>query len=191
MVIIVEGMDRCGKSTIIKKIRKYFVYHNWNQLTFLKGTGNKEQDLQTNIDAINLVKTALYNDIDLILDRSWYSEIVYSSIYRGYLQDILLVKERELLYAFSHQIYLIMLIDRKKNLIKREDGESITNIDHARLYVREHQKFQSVIKNCVIPEKNILVIDESKLFSLECVWHSVKSFLKRGVVDELDKQFVN
>ena len=96
-VIIVEGMDNTGKSTMIDRLIKYFgrtdgidaekqiyVKH------LVKPDGETDIERATNIDITNFnLATFLINAHKenkykyIILDRAWYSEYVYGQLYRN------------------------------------------------------------------------------------------------------------
>lgn len=75
MFIILEGPDGSGKSTLAKKISKqtgYEIHH------FSYPKSEEEKSLMFDM-YLDFIRT---ND-NVILDRAWYSEIVYGSIVRN------------------------------------------------------------------------------------------------------------
>lgn len=75
MVIILEGCDKCGKSTLAKVLSEktgYPIVH------FGAPKDRKECD-----EMFDMYRDYLGTHDDVILDRSWYSDLVYGPIFRG------------------------------------------------------------------------------------------------------------
>ena len=94
-VIIVEGMDNTGKSTIIEQIVDFLANTNNIDRNRIFVKHLDKPDGSTNIDKISNIDITNYNLATfllkakkkqlydyIILDRSWYSEYVYGQIYR-------------------------------------------------------------------------------------------------------------
>lgn len=74
MIIIVEGPDGSGKSTLAEKLSKqtgYFIVHR----SAPKSDEEKAMMMQ-------MYKQAILDATDIILDRCWYSEMVYGPVMR-------------------------------------------------------------------------------------------------------------
>jgi thymidylate kinase len=75
MIIIIEGIDGSGKSTLaasISRQTKYPVVH----MSYPKTEDERAEMIDKYVDLLK-------NNTNLILDRSWYSEMAYGSTMRG------------------------------------------------------------------------------------------------------------
>lgn len=122
MKIIVEGLDRCGKTSLIENLIKHY------KLPFMKlhFYGPPFKDINKNVE----FDTVLYTDMvkvfdvfdNVIADRSHLGALVYSPLYRNNNGYHVLELDKQL----PSDVILITLIDNAENLIERDDGESFT-----------------------------------------------------------------
>jgi len=125
MKIIIEGIDNVGKDTQIRNIIKHFevpfqVLHYYgcpikNAGMNIKFTKKLYQDMFWNIKENDYV----------ICNRSHLGETVYAPIYRSLGADWIFNLEKEYTDAYDDLI-LITIIDKAKNVIKRDDGLSLS-----------------------------------------------------------------
>jgi len=125
MNIILEGTDGTGKSTTIQNLLNYFTGENEKLFTVIYNTGVKMED-EYRYDYMiqtykNMWKTCRKLD-HIIFDRSHISESVYAEMYRGQNTDELFKVEMKA----PEDTYLIMLTDNIENLLKKEDGLSLS-----------------------------------------------------------------
>ena len=165
-VIIVEGMDNTGKSTMIKKLVDFLVKMNNidEKRIFVKHLdkpeGSTNIDKISNIDIINynlamfLLKAKKENLYDyIILDRAWYSEYVYGQLYRHRSEEDVYNKIKILEnivssffigYGYSISI-LIFLSTDIDFFINHEDGNSLSKGDNQKeLIIKEKQLFTDI-----------------------------------------------
>lgn len=127
MVIIIEGPDNVGKSTLIRNIKNHYnkniianlAYSNVKQATPHEHI-NYSKLLYKNMFELCNFQSKVLNNI-MILDRSHIGEMVYSPLYRNYSGDYVLDIEKE--FDLSNY-FLITLTDLAENLIDRDDGLS-------------------------------------------------------------------
>lgn len=128
--IILEGPDRVGKDTQLKLLLPKLINLPTHIIHYSFFSGLKNEDL------LKYNKT-LYKDLfllceqsknrNLIFNRSHLGEYVYGFLYRNYNVDYVFEIEKEFKNKnFWKNIYLIVLIDDKNNLIQREDGKSFS-----------------------------------------------------------------
>ena len=132
--IIVEGTDRCGKSTLIQNLKNKF---NSNTLHALHYSAVKQTDSDDVVryseklynemfTLMNFVDFSSYNS-GVICDRSHLGEKIYGPIYRGYTGDYVFDIEKKFENKhFWNRLFLITLYDNPENLIDRDDGLSFT-----------------------------------------------------------------
>lgn len=138
MIVILEGPDNVGKSSITKEVHKLLVENNYlvHQLHYSSIPGlslekNKIYSKKLYIDMFETLMTRTYQsnyNVAFILDRSHIGEMIYSPMYRKYSGDYVL--DIECYYTkfleFWNSIYLITIIDSPENLIARDDGLSFS-----------------------------------------------------------------
>lgn len=133
MIIVVEGPDNVGKSTLINNIKnevKDILFHTIHYGSIKHNS--VEECIEYNKELYNsmfsLMKASSNLDrTGLIFDRSHLGEMVYGNIYRGYTGEYVLdIEEKYKQEKFFKNVYLITLTDEPENLIKREDGLSFS-----------------------------------------------------------------
>lgn len=124
--IVVEGMDRCGKDTLIKGLRK--LIQNPHILDFHCSTPPRGADAHKwsyeHYDAILKHSTGMVlgHGWDVIANRCHLGETVYGPMYRGTDPSFVWLLESE--YCSHKDAWLIVLVDDGENVVSRDDGES-------------------------------------------------------------------
>lgn len=123
MIIIVEGPDGAGKSTLIKRIEKEFFNKKANIFRFS----------DTSDISFNDYKEKLETDVDnIIIDRFNLSEDVYSTVYQRHPKNSLLdhlkvfslVEDLDVIYIILYSSNLNLLYERCH---QRGDTEKVYN----------------------------------------------------------------
>lgn len=140
-ILIVEGQDRCGKTSFIK--------------SYLKGLTNTKMIVihcdapPRNVDDVNLWSMRRYNNLmrecrnlwnrgyDVILDRSHIGEYVYGNIYRGTNPDWVFDLHQNIFFRSNSLDYYsddlvpnvksLVFTDLPENLVSRDDGNGLTS----------------------------------------------------------------
>ena len=199
-LIILEGGDRLGKSTIIEKLCKAVNYDNVCVRHFGKPpkglTPEEFTKFQFNafhreLNLFNLVNSrsqeySYYPEV-MIWNRSHLGEYVYSQMFRGgkpeVLKNMLLDFERGFI---SHDVYLITLTADPYFFLLREDGNSFSqNLEDK---TKELQLFKEAHDFSIIANKIVIKVDQEindyeikgiKLFrSKKDIFKEVKEFVK-------------
>lgn len=180
MVIIICGLDRCGKSTQIEKIRNYFSEKNieTNVIHYEQVNTTKEhQEAASRIRYDDMLKTAnelSKNKSVMIYDRAHLGEYVYSPIYRNYSGEYVFELEKKYETVMDKAI-LFLFTDRPENLLSREDGLSFSSkIENKQ---KEIILFTEAFNKSNIKHKyhiDIDGLDENK------VWEIVKSKIEEN-----------
>lgn len=124
-VYIVEGQDRCGKSTVVDLLRRNI--KNPKIIVIHSAKPPKDVDLEewTLAHYYNLNKTVYFlvqEGYDVILDRSYLGETVYGPLYRSVSIPL---KTLELSNAIKQE--LIVLVDDASSIASRSDGLSMSD----------------------------------------------------------------
>lgn len=173
-LIIVDGMDNTGKSTLIARLTK--VLESLGNTTITIHSQKPPKDIAPEdtsayqhkyyLDLINMLATLKserkYDYI--ILDRGWISEYVYGPLYRNRgKQEIVednIVLDKKILSLFNipSDVYLIMLLGSTKFLLSREDGKSLSDNDE-NLIELERTEFEKGFDYSLIDKKIYYEVD--------------------------------
>lgn len=130
MLLIIEGMDNCGKSTLINQLRKdYFtrprtiVHHSSsppNDTDMPDLWESRHYD-----DLFSTFKELVENDIyDVLLDRFHLGAIVYGAKYRQSPPGPIRSIDEHHLSDYNNAA-LLLLTDSYDGIMERDDGDSI------------------------------------------------------------------
>lgn len=192
-LIILEGGDRLGKSTLIKGLCEHFNYDNVTIRHFGKPSKGmtseevlkfqfkafkKEMKLFHRIYARSIDAYSYYPEI-MIWNRSHLGEYVYSQMFREgnpeVLKKMLLEYERGFI---SHCVYLITLTADPEFFNSREsDGHELSKTLEQK--TKELELFKEAHEFSIIPRKLLLKVDENGFFRpKEDIYTEVLVFLK-------------
>ena len=173
-LIIVDGMDNTGKSTLIARLTK--VLESLGNTTITIHSQKPPKDIAPEdtsayqhkyyLDLINMLTTLKserkYDYI--ILDRGWISEYVYGPLYRNrskqeIVEDNIVLDKKVLsLFNIPSDVYLIMLLGSTKFLLSREDGKSLSDNDD-NLIELERTEFEKGYDYSLIDKKIYYEVD--------------------------------
>ena len=202
-VIIVEGMDNTGKSTMIDRLIKYlnrkdgidadkqiYVKH------LVKPDGENAIERATNIDITNFnLATFLINAHKenkykyIILDRAWYSEYVYGQLYRNRQEHeirkrVQNIEEYLNNYFFKHidtvSFHLLIFLATDPNFyIKHEDGQSLSIGNEQRdLIIKEMSLFTNIAYMANVENKGIILVNNGSEFLTEdTIFKKIKNII--------------
>lgn len=175
MLIIIEGPDRTGKDTLIKNINRYFDIPFLNVHSFGFGLPPKEEKRRAKkvYNALMTTFLGIYGG-HIIWNRSYLGEYVYGKIIRNYDFNIEEFEDNFKYTELFKTAKLIMLIDSPLNLVKREDGNSLSNGDLLTTKIQEVQRFKDVFDKTQICDKILIDIRDK---NTDDVFNGVKEFL--------------
>lgn len=150
-LIIVEGPDRCFKSSAIEHIRKNLI-KDPRIITIHCSSPPRVSNVEewTNAHYLHLINQTLCNRGTMILDRSHLGEHVYGTIYRGGKCSNAIFNYDKVLE--TEDASLILLTDTIENRISREDGLSQSKHD-SNLMQQEHDLFIEAFNRTSIKKK--------------------------------------
>lgn len=165
-IIIIEGQDNTGKDTLISSIKEYFNNLKIKEIHCLrpKHKHNIDAAIEQDNYYLELVDNIIenkYNSDIIILNRSWYSEYVYGSIYRerdrNYVKNIILRFEEKLQ---NFDVSYIQLLSNDVNLlIKNDDGKSLAD-NNENIMTIEHMYFKEIFDASTIKNKKLIIVND-------------------------------
>ena len=178
-LIIVEGLDNTGKTTLVNRLNTVLTnLNNKVHIIHLEKPPKtvKDEDIvsytKTYYDTIisQLTDPKIYNLYDyIIIDRCHLSEYVYGPIYRH--RDKLDIVEDNLLYEYklfdkyknlnikNSNIFLFLLMsDDNDFLINHDDNKSLSNCDHSKINA-EREEFYKAYEMSLIDNKYIFYVN--------------------------------
>lgn len=193
MILIFEGMDRCGKDTQIRNVTKHLIEKNSNKSVHVMHYSSLPITFEPSdplsygriaaiqyLDMFRIMDLVSNNtDIHLILNRAHLGEMVYGFIYRHYdaswiFSDIEL-HFKELL----KKIKLIVLVDSSlKSVTERDDGLSLSNKDLDKAQIEVDRFILAYNKSHI---KNKLLID-IKSNDMEETQKEILEFVDKNVL---------
>ena len=177
-LIIVEGMDNTGKTTLINRLEKTLVNSTETPskvkiIHLTKPPKDIPKDeiesyMNTYYDTITsqLLDNHIISLYDyIILDRGYLSEYVYGPLYRNRNElDITvnnLIYEKKLINFYKDNVILILLNSTSNTFLKNnEDNESLSNINDKLLNIKK-KKFFEEFKNSIICNKKLYNVNKS------------------------------
>jgi thymidylate kinase len=173
-IYIIEGLDRLGKSTLIKNIQHRFGFYqviHFGKPEMLDkyqieacGPGNDFDKSYT----LKLYQEASFKNMfrlmsspitgtRVIFDRAHLGELVYAPMYRGYSGDYVMELERIYAMEYSHRVRMILLTEdfsTSKHFV--EDGDSFDPTKRQ----EEQEKFIKAFNASIIPDKRIVCVTD-------------------------------
>jgi thymidylate kinase len=135
MLILVEGLERCGKTTTVNYLRsvidnpRIIVHHSAKPP---KGLTRQQAQTWSAIhytETMGMFSKLSENGWDIIMDRAHIGEYVYGHMYRRNDKNDRYIFETEHFIDIS-KTYLVLLTDDPHSVYSREDGQSLsTNVD--------------------------------------------------------------
>ena len=162
MIVIIEGMDRCGKSTLVDSLRKYvltdpgtIVHHSVSPPKDAKDPNKWELDNYRAL--IDFASDANDRGQSVLFDRFHLGAYVYGVKYRGQSESIIIEIE-EGLSSFTKEAILITLVDYPSAIVERDDDDSIESSEDD--FAETHRSFIQAFVNSKIEKKMMLNITE-------------------------------
>lgn len=182
MILIIEGMDRCGKSTLVEQLRKrYFtdprilVHHSSSPPKVENPNEWEVQHYRSLFDTSYYLNYA--EDFNVIYDRFHLGAIVYGKKYRNVDPEDIYAIENMYIHP-KDEIALVLLTDHTEAILDRDDGESLES--RAADFAETRRAFEVAFSRSIIPNKLHIHITENGGFAN--TYETVTKFLD-GVQD--------
>jgi thymidylate kinase len=192
-LIIVEGSDRLGKGSLIKRLCEYYDYKNVTIRHCDKPPKNLSQKEVLNFqfkcfnqekaliyDIINMNNKFSYHDNIIIYDRFYLGEYVYSQMFREGDPEIL--KEKLIKFEedfLSYDVTLITLTADPEFALDKEDGQSFSqNLEEK---TKEIKLFEEAHDFSLIKSKLWLRVDdnEGNFRSKKEIFNDIINFIEK------------
>lgn len=182
-VIIVEGVDNCGKDTLIENLKRHF-----NKTKVIHSSAPDSDNLflfYYNGIIHDTLKEYYSKEYDAIIhNRSLYGEYVYGPKYRNEDKHkvMQMINKLELgrikSFICEDELFLVLLTsDNVDLLVDHDDGKSISN-KHEDIS-SEIKLFDEVFRNSAISNKiRVTVNDENKFKPKEEICSEVIKFIE-------------
>ena len=163
MILIIEGMDRCGKSTLVEQLRKnYFTSPNilvHHSSSPPKVTDPNEWEIIHYRKLLDTSYALNYtHDFNVIFDRFHLGAIVYGKKYRNADPEDIYSIEQMYIHP-NDEIALILLTDYGSRIVERDDDDSIESTEEE--FDQTGEAFEEAFERSIIPNKLHINITEN------------------------------
>jgi thymidylate kinase len=185
-LLIIEGLDRCGKDTLINKLTDGCPHIVKSHFGFPKGdtieekadyqvkSFNQEFAIQKSIR--QTYGEHYFSDGLYVWNRSHIGEYVYGPMYRGTSTDWIAQLEH-MYFTDDSEVYLILLYADPEFLIKNDDGNSFSAEIEKK--TQEVEKFLQAFHESIIPNKLLLKVNNGKDYiAQETLTYRVQKFIE-------------
>ena len=129
-MIIVEGIDRVGKTTLVNLLKESTNMPVLND-TYLYETSNMREDKRVNVEKIKTIVNFARDVSDkFIVDRLHWSEMIYGYCDRKYDNAVSVLDIEEELIKLGAKVILVVPTDLEES--SRQHGNDLSK--HARLF---------------------------------------------------------
>lgn len=138
-LIIVEGIDRVGKTTLVNKLvdelgyKKYVQLGNIERFNNFRKIQNKEiirlAETRVIYSTLSVINSLIDKDINLVIDRFHLSELVYGAVERDYLNYEMFEVDKLLAKLKAVLIYV-----KPTDIVKSSEEHGAYLYDHYALY---------------------------------------------------------
>lgn len=175
-LIIIDGMDNTGKTTLINRLTSVLqdqlnmnikIIHLEKPPKEIKKEDIPHYSHMYYTDILVKQLNTLYNTDEydyIILDRGWISEYVYAPLYRNRTYEEVVEDNIVLDYKVSkifgkQNIYLYVLIGDTNFLLKHEDNLSLSK-SNKNLINTEYNLFLSAFYMSLLPNKKTITVND-------------------------------
>lgn len=182
-LLIFEGLDRCGKDTIINQLAAdypHLIRVHWG---FPKGETNEEKteyqvktfnaEMAVQGNLRHIYGANYFADGIYIWNRSHIGEYVYGPMYRDSNPDTWIPNLEKRYFANDPDVYLIYLHADVDFILNQDDGKSFTTDRKKKL--KEMKLFNEAVDNSLIKNKlKIKVNDGNEYIPIDTICGIIK-----------------
>lgn len=143
MIIIVEGIDRVGKTTLCNKLSQKFniPIHKYKGLIKYNKMDNTEETDKT----LGLIQLLKETGSSIIFDRTYFSDFIYGMLERNYNIDIAVDNFRIVDDAISEldDVFLIQVLPVDVNKSSNEHGKNLAIYNNEFIDLYKHSKIKN------------------------------------------------
>lgn len=179
-LLIIEGLDRCGKDTLIQRLQEESQRTETVHWGFPQGSTNEEKtayqksSFLQNMVNYHMLNTEATCDI-LIWNRAHIGEYVYGPLYRESDPNWVFELENQYL-AEEKEVYLVLLYADPSFLVKEDDGKSFSTDLNKK--AQEVRLFFEAFGKSRIPQKLLIKVNDGPNYiDQEQIFQSVKNFV--------------
>ena len=192
-LIIVEGLDNTGKTTVINylltQFSSCFYFHCQKPINTdpIKSALEQKDLFYSLLNDILDINTRFKNIDAIILDRSWIGEYVYGCKYRGngdeFVMDMIIYINDKLSVNNIHTFNILLTVDNIDFIMNNDDGKSISNNKYENI-LNEKERFEYIFDEIPkLNEKNIytkkiVVNDNLKFKNKNDIFSEINKFIK-------------
>lgn len=151
-IIIIEGIDRVGKTTLAKMIAEEYGYKIFNSVNnneeYRKTSICKSIETEKIYSAISVLKSIENSNYKIIFDRFHLSELVYGMLERNYINEKMLEIDKILAEMQSMLIY-VKPIDISESIRKHKSDLTSHNFLFKIFYILSSIKKEQVDYNSI------------------------------------------
>jgi thymidylate kinase len=184
MVIICEGLDRTGKSTLQKNLLGWMCDQDiWPVET------QHAMNIKANTANVQEASKQLYEhffsriekcDTNIIFDRLHLGEVVYSPMYKNYDGHYVYDLEKAYLNDTAQgETFLFLLVDTPESILSRDDGDGWSS-DLNKMYQERNAFIDAYNKSNIINKKLIEIKDYD--YDTDKVFYSVVEFISQRMI---------
>jgi len=181
-LIILEGQDRTGKSSVCERLRQDYPKTKIVHWGYPLGDTNSEKSYYQYVSFTHEMKQfkklSKENSLDLLIwDRSHIGEYVYGTTYRDSYPDIWIPK-LEKTYLLEENVYLLFLHGDTDFLLQEDDGKSYTTQKETRNH--EAALFHQAVDNSLIKNKlKIKVNNGNTYINRNNIYEQICNFISK------------
>ena len=147
MIILLEGPDSTGKTTLCNKLIEYFV--STKQSVMYKHNIKSDNAPLGIAKQLRLFDFSKWNNVNLIVDRSSWSNIVYQTVFSdGYQMDINQLKEFN---SYFDKIIVTLPFDKQKYIEKFNEVKSSRHEDYIEMS-KLYDSYEPLLSGKIYPE---------------------------------------
>ena len=163
MKLLLEGIDRLGKSSMAKEVQDKLGYHTYfhcskpEKLAKYTGSRIESPERRYQKETFHNMFKILETDINVIFDRAHLGEVVYSPGIRGYDGDYVFNIEQK----YNTDGVRLVLLYADVDFTVKDDGESLQSW---LLRPSEQEEFKRAFNRSNIKDKRMIKVNNGQEF---------------------------